>query len=199
MLKLGLERRLEENSKVCQMFLSVSQVSSIRERSHYLKASWVISAPFCLTSTLSRLLWCLGTQVYNWSSGPEFVLSMILMTFEWPHTAFDTPFSFLLHVPPIYFLAPIFAMSLNLLELSLLPACDHIIIPILKRYFWLYLMCVCSYMWGWACTHCDAVWRSEDNHRRVGLCLPFVHSQSLMVHSCIFQARGMGYSLTSAI
>lgn len=82
MLKLGLERRLEENSKVCQMFLSVSQVSSIRERSHYLKASWVISAPFCLTSTLSRLLWCLGTQVYNWSSGPEFVLSMILMTFE---------------------------------------------------------------------------------------------------------------------
>lgn len=39
MLKLGLERRLRENSKGCQMFLSVSQVSSIREWSHYLKSS----------------------------------------------------------------------------------------------------------------------------------------------------------------
>lgn len=59
---------------------------------------WFISASFCLTWTLSRLLQCLGTQMYNWSSGPEFVLSMILVTFEWPHTAFNTPFSLLLHV-----------------------------------------------------------------------------------------------------
>ena len=47
--------------------------------------------------------------------------------------------------------------------------------------------------------HHDAVWRSEDSHRRVGLCLPFVYTQSLMVHSCVFWASGLGYSLTFAI
>ena len=47
--------------------------------------------------------------------------------------------------------------------------------------------------------HRDAVWRSKDNHRRVGLCLPFVYTQSLIVHSCVFQASGLGYSLTSVI
>lgn len=148
---------------------------------------------------LLRFVWlrlCLGSHSaleLKCTIGPV-GLSLFFLWFLWPLSGPSQP---LIPHFPSFFMSPhlflcSFAMSLNLLKLSLLPACDHIITPILKKYFCVYLMCVCSYMWGWACTHHDAVWRSEDSHRRVGFCLPFAYTQSLMVHSCVFWASGLG-------
>lgn len=156
---------------------------------------------------LLRFVWlrlCLGSHSaleLKCTIGPV-GLSLFFLWFLWPLSGPSQPLipHFLsFFMSPHLFLCS-FAMSLNLLKLSLLPACDHIITPILKKYFCVYLMCVCVHI-------------CEDGHvRTMMLCggrrtaiggLVFVFplfTHSLLWFTAVYSGLvGWVYSLTFAI